>query len=228
MLFRSVGDVIGKWAPKSKPYADAIEAAATSFAKDFCNKPDPVADRVAAASPPRGEAPVKTPGADLAKKAIDDGKVEGNNTRTALGAGLAKASTPPPVVPPQVKILNDPATALQPEPDAKPEAKSNLQTASAAGAATKAAPQKPVEIAKPVSGQKCRVWTASYGGDKALIIRSTTGELVNFTVLDVNPGQEQREADAYISAYAKGGKVEAEFANQAQALDRAFDLCPEG
>ena len=51
---------------------------------------------------------------------------------------------------------------------------------------------------------------------------------MNFTVLDVNPGQESREADAYISAYAKGGKVEAEFANQAQALDRAFDLCPEG
>ena len=209
------GDVIGKWAPKSKPYADAIEAAAASFTNDFCKKPDPAADRVAAVAAP------KSVGADFAKKAVDDGKAEGNNARTALGAGLAKANTPP-----QVKILNDPDAPAPKQPAAQPatpEAKPNVQTASAAAKIAPAvAPQK------PAAGQKCRVWTASYGGDKALIIRSITGDLVNFTVLDVNPGQETREAEAYISAYAKGGKVEAEFANQAQALDRAFDLCPEG
>lgn len=236
------GDVLGKWAPKSKPYADAIEAAALSFANDFCKKPDPAADRVAVVVTPKPDVakldvPAKPLGAELAKKAIDDGKAEGNNARTALGAGLgaglAKANTPP-----QVKILNDPGAQVATAPafDVTPDAKPNLQTASAATTAAKAAPtiapQKPAdlpktEMPKPV-GQKCRVWTASYGGDKALIIRSVTGDLVNFTVLDVNPGQESREADAYISAYAKGGKVEAEFANQAQALDRAFDLCPEG
>ena len=222
------GDVLGKWAPKSKTYADAIETAAASFAQDFCKTPDPAADTVAAVVMPKLGQPTKPIGAELAKKAIDDGKAEGNTTRAALGAGLAKANTPP-----VVKILNDPDAPSTPPltPDTKAEAKTNLQTASAAAAGAKAAPvvsaQKSAEVPK-TAGQKCRVWTASYGGDKALIIRSVTGELVNFTVLDVNPGQESREADAYISAYAKGGKVEAEFTNQAQALDRAFDLCPEG
>ena len=96
--------------------------------------------------------------------------------------------------------------------------------ASAAGAA------KPlVEAAPPpAAGQKCRVWTASYGGQKALIIRSVIDKVVNYTVLDVNEGAEKREADAFISAYAKDGAIAGEFGSQTQALDKAFELCPEG
>jgi hypothetical protein len=52
--------------------------------------------------------------------------------------------------------------------------------------------------------------------------------VVNFTVLDVNEGSEVREAEAFISAYAKNGKVAGEYPTQAQALDKAFELCPEG
>ena len=52
--------------------------------------------------------------------------------------------------------------------------------------------------------------------------------LDNYTVLDVNEGTAQREADAYIAAYAKGGKKVGEFSNPTQALDKAFELCPEG
>jgi hypothetical protein len=80
----------------------------------------------------------------------------------------------------------------------------------------------------PSANQKCRVWTASYGGQKALIIRSVSDQVVNFTVLDVNDGAEQREAEAFITAYAKNGKIAGEFSSQAQALDKAFELCPEG
>jgi hypothetical protein len=76
--------------------------------------------------------------------------------------------------------------------------------------------------------QKCRVWTASYGGQKALIIKSLADRVVNYTVLDVNEGAEKREADAFISAYAKEGVIAGEFVSQAQALDKAFELCPEG
>ena len=50
----------------------------------------------------------------------------------------------------------------------------------------------------------------------------------NYTVLDVNEGSEKREADAYIAAYAKGGEKVGEFANPSQALDKAFELCPDG
>lgn len=75
---------------------------------------------------------------------------------------------------------------------------------------------------------KCRVWTASYGGSKAIIIKATQDKTTNYTVLDVNDGSEKREADAYINAYAKGGQSVGEFQSQSQALEKAFELCPEG
>ncbi len=106
---------------------------------------------------------------------------------------------------------------------AAPNDKAPLRTASVAGVAATLAPPVP-----PAGAQKCRVWTASYGGQKALIIRSIADKIVNYTVLDVNDGAEKREADAFISAYAKDGAVTGEFTSQTQALDKAFELCPEG
>ena len=97
-----------------------------------------------------------------------------------------------------------------------------IETASVAGAAKDAA-----KVEKKTAA-KCRVWTASYGGAKAIIIKAIADQTTNYTVLDVNEGAEKREADAYISAYAKGGESVGEFATQTQALDKAFELCPEG
>jgi hypothetical protein len=76
--------------------------------------------------------------------------------------------------------------------------------------------------------KKCRVWTASYGGQRAIIIKAVSEQYTNYTVLDVNDGEEKREADAYIAAYAKGGQEVGQFANQTLALERAFQFCPEG
>ena len=91
----------------------------------------------------------------------------------------------------------------------------------------------PVKITPPTppapsAKVKCRVWTASYGGTKAILIKAPTAEGVSYTVLDVNDGAEQREAAAYISAYARGGQIESTFGSQTQALEKAFELCPEG
>ncbi len=245
------GDVLDRWAPKSKPYADFVANAAKQFDAEFCRKTDPQAERIAVApqvksepnlkaaaksAPPKVEPKIEAPvnaganadvntadatpkisGADLAKRAIDTARLEGNTTRSSLGAGLAKAGPLP------VKILNDPNASTEPKPD-DPAQK---PTAIKASLPQPSAPQK--TVTQPLAATlKCRVWTASYGGEKALIIRSAKEETINFTVLDVNAGQEKREADAYIAAYAPGGKIEAEFANQTQALDKAFDLCPEG
>jgi hypothetical protein len=219
----SFADVIGNWAPKSKAYLDGVEKAAQTFASDYCRKADPRPDLVAAARGGKIIAEVveerpaataeKPSGQALAKQALDTGKTDANNIRTNLGAGLAKAKSQPP----EVRIINE---QLPPRVETE-----TVQTASAsAGAAAGAKTQAPA-----VTGPgKCRVWTASYGRDKALIIKAVTNGIVNYTVLDVNAGQETREADAYIAAYAKGGKVEAQFASQAEALDKAFGLCPEG
>jgi hypothetical protein len=112
-------------------------------------------------------------------------------------------------------------------PPSNPPAEKATRTASAAGSAAKARPAQETAT-PPAANQRCRVWTASYGGQKAMIIRSITDHVVNFTVLDVNEGAETREAEAFISAYAKNGKIAGEYPTQAQALDKAFELCPEG
>ncbi len=86
----------------------------------------------------------------------------------------------------------------------------------------------PETATPPAANQRCRVWTASYGGQKAMIIQSVIDQVVNFTVLDVNEGSATREAEAFISAYAKNGKIAGMYGSQALALDKAFELCPEG
>ncbi len=230
-----------KWAPGSD-YVAGLKALERKFQDDFCNGADPNPEWVAEA---RGIAPAKqlaaadaviapkVSGDLLARRAIEDGKATGDNRMTGLGAtGLAKAATP------SYSLLNAPSgtvdtTAPQMPPasgagfnatQAPTTAKtSKFVTASAAGNLAKA------EIPK-VAGTKpagCRVWTASYGGLKALIIRVKSEKGTDYTVLDVNEGLEKREAEAYIAAYAKGGEIAGEFATQTQALDKAFELCPE-
>jgi hypothetical protein len=99
------------------------------------------------------------------------------------------------------------------KPEKKPEKKSD---------------KKPDKKEAAAAAGKCRVWTASYGGAKAIIIKAVSDKTTNYTVLDVNEGTEKREAEAYINAYAKGGQSVGEFASQTQALEKAFELCPEG
>lgn len=106
---------------------------------------------------------------------------------------------------------------------AKSEPAAKVQVA-ALGSSVKPLAPSPAEK----QSSKCKVWTASYGGTRAVIIKAIADAQDNYTVLDVNEGTEQREADAYISAYAKGGQKVGEFTSPTQALDKAFELCPEG
>jgi Mannosyl-glycoprotein endo-beta-N-acetylglucosaminidase len=196
--------------------------------------------------------PERPVGAELAQRAIETGKAESDQKRFALGA---QAASPAPAATASAPFrLNHPgsetgkdaglgaATAAdagsganiardRPAGTAKLSAPGKadrgsgadktLQTAAAAGAAKSAA-------APATAGQKCRVWTASYGGQKAMIIKSQGDKIINYTVLDVNEGSEAREAEAFISAYAKNGAIAGQFGSQAQALEKAFELCPEG
>jgi hypothetical protein len=72
------------------------------------------------------------------------------------------------------------------------------------------------------------VFTASYGGARGILIKVVAGNITSFTVLDVNEGNEKRETEAYIAAYARGGISIGDFASPGIALDKAFELCPEG
>lgn len=231
-------DISQQWAG-SRSYGSQIEGVAARFNDEHCNKPDPQPELIAAVEPKpdKPERLAKVSGADLARKAIEDGKANEDNRRLGLGATLGKAA-------PSIKILNAPkeetAEAFDPPPAAAsktpaavvppvnrtaPNEKQPQKVASAGNAAAAAAKAAP----KPAEAGKCRVWTASYGGNRAMIIKAPGPDgYTNYTVLDVNEGQETREAEAYISAYASGGTIAGDFTNQNQALDKAFELCPEG
>lgn len=213
----------------------------------------------AEAAAPAAQAPATAPakptiGDELAKKANEVARAEGG-LKTGLGAAaMAKApevaaAAAAPV--PEIKILNAapaeegaaPAETASTEaaPATAAAGKVELATLTAVGKAGLAADAKSTDSKAPDSkakdaktdkapaGGKCRVFTASYGGDSAVIVKATSDKVVNYTVLHVNEGSQKREADAYIAAYAKGGEtVGTEFKNQDQALDKAFELCPEG
>jgi hypothetical protein len=215
-----------KWAPPARKYAADIEQVAEGFMDGACKSADPRPELVAAARVGRtgatevkvAIAPVddKPSGAELAKRANDTARAEGTAKRSGLGAaaatkGAAKDAKDGEAKPQTFALINPP----KPETDAQPPA-----TKTAAPAVTKGA--------KPAPAANCKVFTASYGGAKAIIIKAVTGEGTNYTVLDVNEGAETREADAYIAAYAPGGKPVGEFKTQNAALDKAFEMCPEG
>ena len=236
-----------RWAA-TPDYSEAIETHAERFYAQFCKTTDPQPDlvrearslspeksmRIEAAAQPAEKPRAVASGLDLARQAIEDGKAANTTQRSSLGASfLARAGeegTPPQIAAeptPDAKVWRGatPPAALGVTAKAdgkvdRAEKGAAVQTASAAAALAK--PQPPAAQAP-----KCRVWTASYGGQKAILIRVQSEGAVNYTVLDVNDGAEKREADAYIAAYARGGSIAGEFASPNQALDKAFELCPE-
>jgi hypothetical protein len=264
-------DMSSRWA-QSKTYANMLKLVADRFQAEVCNAPDPRPELAqvarhqpvttapdAPATPKSAEVePHRPSGQELAQKALEQAKTDGNARRFALGAQttLAPVAPTPPSAP--FKVLNQPPPPAAPEHSAEPPAAKlptgsikaatpeDAKAAPSPGTTAKTAPTgkgptrtalaAPAAKAKvildtatpPAASQRCRVWTASYGGQKAMLIRSVVDQVVNFTVLDVNDGTETREAEAFISAYAKNGKIAGVYGSQALALDKAFELCPEG
>lgn len=72
----------------------------------------------------------------------------------------------------------------------------------------------------------CGIWSASYGGRVALLIRSFAGPTTNYTVLQVDAGQEEPQAEAFIKAHARDGQTLERFPSRDAAFARAFELCP--
>lgn len=212
-----------KWAPSDRGYSDDIQAIADVFNNQFCNAPDPQPELVAKARGNKATtqvaatntlAPAKSnPEVGKIKPIIDD-----TDNRSGLGAGsllgLSQSAK---------SAQTSTAMAAKKSPDVI-NGDTTKKTESTKTAMVTA--PKNGEVLKPATG-KCRVWTASYGGAKAIIIKAPGNGMTNFTVLDVHAGKEKREADAYIAAYAKGGETIAEFPSPTAALDKAFELCPE-
>lgn len=218
--------------PVTPPEADNDIAASPNDSSSETSEPKVAAEAPASPQTPpevpaetkTAKGPVDTPPADkpivTATATPNEEKIPKPDTPTKRPTVTVLNATPPPQAPapdgqapevktPETEIKTPTEKALDPTKDAA--------TPTAAPSSEKARPKSP----------PCRVWTASYGGEKALIIKAPSGQTVNYTVLDVNEGKEKDQADAYIAAYAKGGQMVGEFPNQTQALDKAFELCPE-
>ena len=219
-------DLAKQWAPGSNAYSRDIETVGSHFYDDFCNKADPKPNLVQEARAGRRttstvamqsvDKPIadKPNGAELARSALERGRNDGDAGRAALGATRPIGS---------VTIINETPQTEQAAPQIQTASAATAAKPQGAGAAAVAGPS-----GATLPAAKCRVWTASYGGQKSVIIRSVTDKTTNYTVLDVNDGQEARETDAYIAAYAKGGQKVGDFQNAASAMEKAFQLCPEG
>ena len=97
----------------------------------------------------------------------------------------------------------------------------------AGGALSKPGADVETPAASAKRKMKCQVWTASYGGKKSLLIKSVSAEkIVHYTALEVHDGMETAQADAFIKAWAQGGKPIGEYGSHTEALAQAYQLCP--
>lgn len=238
-----------KWAPGSRNYSRDIENVADAFYSGLCHGADPKPEMMALVRPDTAAgtkaqaARTEKAGADLARRAVAEARASGSFARSSLGASSITpqeaAETAEPVTAeasdrPAFKILNAQQEETAETPAATAATQAAMEEAASDQRAKAAGTEKVLTAAlgagtrKAVAPAKCRVWTASYGGAHAMIIKASAGDMVNYTVLDVNEQTAKREAEAYIAAYAQGGQTVGEYPSQTQALDKAFELCPEG
>jgi hypothetical protein len=171
----------------------------------------------------------KEPAEDAPPVTLLNAKPEAEPQATAESTPESKAPVTKPDTKDKAKAKPETKSLAKAEPkaEAKGEPKADtkgaeVQTASIGSAATQ------LKVPPAKGSGKCKVWTASYGGQRAVIIKAKGTGTVNYTVLDVTEANEKREIDAYIAAYAKGGERVGSFPTQTKALNKAFELCPEG
>jgi hypothetical protein len=221
------GSMLGNLGESAKAAADQQQAAKAVDEPPVTllnAKPDASAEAAPAATAAANEPttqPASQPHADTTAATAKSTVAEPNIDATAT-TKTAKADAPKTTAKAETKTAAKSDTADKAAADkATADKGATVQTASIAGAAT--------QLKLPAkSAPKCKVWTASYGGQRAVIIKASGSGTTNYTVLDVTDANENREVDAYIAAYANGGEKVGSFATQTKALNKAFELCPEG
>jgi hypothetical protein len=132
----------------------------------------------------------------------------------------------------QVELASPDAGAARSAPLAEaprtgPEV-AQARTAFAFAAAMNTAQAAAKPAARVATSSGCHVTTASYGGKKALLVRSGAAPAVRYTVLTVLEGFEASMLDSYLKAHAPDGSSVGEFASKDAALAKARELCPGG
>lgn len=112
--------------------------------------------------------------------------------------------------------------AVPPEPSVV--ARANAAVPNQAAPASSGATRAPRIAQTPTA---CRVFAASYGGDKAILVRAVAGDEWHYTAVQVLDGQQTMLARNFIASHAQGGELVGEFNTRDAALNRAFALCPQ-
>ncbi|MBN9259833.1 MAG: glucosaminidase domain-containing protein [Hyphomicrobium sp.] len=204
-------DLAGRWAVDRK-YAGTIASVAARFHEQFC---DGTSDMQIAAND-RGPTARQS---SASRAAAAPAQTSQRARALPSGRGLPAD---------EILVVND---------DDEPTRASNVRTAAAATAqqarlqvAPPAAQPRPL-VQAPAQAERpraCKVWTASYGGSRNVLIQTIVGEELHLTALQVLDGQEEELAQSFIETHALGGtRIGDAFPNREAALIRAFDLCPQ-
>ncbi len=219
-------DLTRRWAVDPN-YARSIETIAHNYRETFCGRHDE--QRRA----PQFEAPpvtsVKPPIDEADERRIVRQPLQ---KRTVTPRSTA-AVTQPAVKAPETKERSEPPSVMAPVPKTDPAPPASEKTSALPEKKSEPVPNAPEAIIAPMTpvapkaDPGCKVFTASYGGNTAVLIASTKDGLTTYTVLEVV--QEKREAQikAYVDLHAKGGQVLGEFKKRDEALAMAFALCPK-
>ena len=217
-LSRAVGrplnyrDLAGRWAADRK-YGQSIEFIAERFRAQFCNgQPEQQIAANERAPTTAAIAPTKArfePAPTSKKRSLP-----GNRGMPADEDLVVNDDDGDPTPPRSTRTAQRPPTvnAGAFAPPSAPRAEPRVA-------------QAPPPAERP---RMCKVWTASYGGNRNVLIQTVVGEELHLTALQVLDGREEELAATFIETHAVGGnKVAGSFPNREAALARAFDICPQ-
>ena len=214
-------DLARRWAVDGR-YGSSIEFVAARFRAAHCSGQEPDSQEIQTRETPVAAKPEPRGGKRVARGRDSRERARLAATRGDTGANLAPAQQP--------------ASLEQTEPKGKGRAAGrelanraiedgrteDSDKRSGLGA-TGSLPAQPKSAERPAA---CKVFTASYGGQKNVLIAAVADSEMRYTALQVIDGQEQSLALSFIRAHAPGGEALGEFASREAALLKAFDLCP--
>jgi Mannosyl-glycoprotein endo-beta-N-acetylglucosaminidase len=214
-LSRAVGrpityrDLAGRWAADKK-YGNTIASVAERFRTTYCRgEPE---QQIAANERPPAAQPVRAARAETTSAP--------RKTRSLpRGRGMPAEET---------LVVNDDGDDAAPQRGAPPAARAP-QPPPAERAPDRTQERRLVQAPTPaVRPRMCKVWTASYGGSRNVLIQTIVGEELHLTALQVLDGQEEELAATFIESHAVGGRrIGDAYPNREAALVQAFDICPQ-
>ena len=192
-------------AAKAAPPAERV-ATPSPLVRTIWRRGDPVppAPRPAQPRHPATAAATPQPGTGAASR-----------TKPAEVANVSQVPAPVAAVRP-IRALPAQTTAQAPEQAAAPLGAARFALAAEGAVATGAIPPP----------ERCRIFSASYGGSQAVLIRAKAGSEIQLTALTVEERSSRSMAESYLASHARGGEVLGSYESQDQALTAARRLCP--